>query len=184
MKLTSSAFGEGGQIPTRYTCDGEDVHPPLEIEGAPKGVQSFAILMEDEDAMDGDWHWLHWTMWNLSPHTTIIKEGKVPEGVIQGKTSEGTYHYTGPYAPKGVHRYRFTLYALDTELNVPADVTAEELKAEMDGYVLAEAELTGTYSRNGEAIWKKHTEEELGSPPPAGARPSPLEPGYIEEEWI
>src|SRR3989338_3779623 len=109
MHLTSSAFENDKQIPTRYTCDGENIHPPLEIFDPPKRVKSYCLIMEDHDAMSGNWNWLHWTMWNIHPHTTVIKAGKVPEGVVQGKTSGGAYHYVGPCPPKGTHRYRLRL---------------------------------------------------------------------------
>lgn len=181
MNFTSPAFKHNEQIPTRYTCDGEDIHPPFEISDPPHGVKSYCLIMEDLDAMSGNWNWLHWTMWNIHPHTTVIKAGKVPESVTQGKTSGDVYHYVGPCPPKGMHRYRFMLFALDCELDVDVDSNAEDLEEEMDGHVLAEAELTGTYHRNGNG-WPEHAEEELGTPPPKAQQTPPPEPGYIEEE--
>ena len=148
MNLTSPAFRHNEQIPTRYTCDGENVHPPLEINDPPARVKSYGLIMEDLDAMAGNWNWLHWTMWNIHPHTTAIKAGKIPAGVAQGRTSGDTYHYVGPCPPKGAHRYRFRLFALDKELDVDVDSNAEDLEEEMDGHVLAEAEIIGTYCRH------------------------------------
>lgn len=138
--------------------------------------------MENLDAVAGNWNWLHWTMWNIHPHTSIIKAGEVPDGVVQGKTSGDTYHYVGPCPPKGAHRYRFMLFALDIELNVDVDSNAEDLEEEMDGHVLAEAQLIGTYRRDSKDGWPRHTEEELGAPPPESQRTPPLEEGYVEEE--
>ena len=181
MNLTSPAFGRNEQIPSRYTCDGENIHPPLAISEPPKRVKSYCIIMEDLDAMEENANWLHWTMWNIHPHTTIIKAGKIPAGVVQGKTSSDTYHYVGPCPPKGVHRYRFMLFALDKELDVDVDSNAEDLEEEMDGHVLAEAELIGTYRRNGDG-WPKHAEAELGAPPPESQRTPAAEQGNVEEE--
>lgn len=182
MNLSSTVFNNNEQIPTRYACDGENIHPPLEISESPHGVKSYCLIMEDLDAMDGNWNWLHWTMWNIHPHTTLIKAGRVPAGVVQGKTSGDVYHYVGPCPPKGMHRYRFALFALDTELDVNVDSNAEDLEEEMDGHVLARAELIGTYRRDSKDGWPHHTEEELGAPPPKSRRTPPLEPGYAEEE--
>lgn len=182
MTLASPAFNRNEQIPTRYTGDGEDIHPPLAIARPPKRTKSFCLIMEDLDVQEGGWNYLHWTMWNIHPHTTLIKAGKVPPGVVQGKTSAGVYHYVGPCPPKGIHRYRFMLFALDKELDVDPDSNAEDLEEEMDGHVLAQAELVGTYHRDGDVEWQEHTEDELGPPPPRSQRTPPPEPGYVEEE--
>lgn len=181
MDFTSPAFKNNEQIPTRYTCDGENIHPPLLIGDPPGKVKSYCLIMEDLDALEGNWNRLHWTMWNIHPHTTSIKAGKVPDGVVQGKTSGGAYHYIGPCPPKGVHRYRFMLFALDTKLDVDVDSNAEDLEEEMDGHVLSEAELIGTYHRDGNG-WPEHTAEELGAPPPLSQRTPPADAGYVEEE--
>ena len=130
MKLTSEAFKNEGQIATRYTCDGEDIHPPLQITDPPKRVKSYCLIMDDLDATDdAGWNFLHWTMWNIHPHTTAINAGKVPDGVTQGRTSFGNYHYGGPCPPgEKAHRYRFRLFALSKELEVSPDSNAEGLE--------------------------------------------------------
>ncbi|MDE1925183.1 MAG: YbhB/YbcL family Raf kinase inhibitor-like protein [Patescibacteria group bacterium] len=155
MQLTSPAFENDGQIPTRYTCDGEGIRPPLEISGTPPHTRSLALIVDDLDARDGDQNFLHWIAWNIHPHTTLIKENKPLPGAIEGKTSFGTYHWGAPCPPKGMHRYRFQLFALDKEIDLERDSTAEDLEEEMDGHVLAEAELVGTYRRDGESAWRK-----------------------------
>lgn len=147
MELTSPAFKNNEQIPTRYTCDGAGGRPPLEISGAPPRTRSFALIVDDLDAQDSGWNFLHWSAWNIHPHTTLIKEGKPLPGATEGKTSFGSYHWGAPCPPKGVHRYRFRLFALDKELELDRDSNAEDIEEEMSGHILEEAELTGTYHR-------------------------------------
>jgi hypothetical protein len=183
MKLESKAFENKKQIPTRYTCDGENIHPPLEIIDQPKHTRSLCLIMDDIDATDeAGWNFLHWTMWNIRPHTTSIQAGEVPLGVTQGKTSFGNYHYGGPCPPGGkVHCYRFRLFALSKELEVSPDSSAEELEEEIAGHILDKTELFGTYDRNGLLFWKKPTEKDLGEKPEESRMPPPEESGYGEE---
>lgn len=147
MQLNSPAFENGRQIPSRYTCDGEGIRPPLEISGTPSHTRSFALIVDDLDARDGNQNFLHWIVWNIHPHTTLIKEDKPLPGATEGKTSFGTYHWGAPCPPKGMHRYRFRLFALDTELSLPRELSAEDLEEEMDSHILEQAELVGTYQR-------------------------------------
>lgn len=151
MELTSPAFKHNEQIATRYTCDGEGARPPLEVRGAPAHTAGFALIVDDLDARDGDSNFLHWIAWNIHPHTTIIKEGKPLPGATEGRTSFGTCHWGAPCPPAGAHRYRFRLFALDAEVDMDRDSSAEELEEAMDGHVLAEAQLVGTYRRDGGA---------------------------------
>ncbi|HUY62331.1 MAG TPA: YbhB/YbcL family Raf kinase inhibitor-like protein [Candidatus Paceibacterota bacterium] len=155
MRLTSPAFENGEQIPTRYTCDGEGTRPPLEISGTPEGARSIALIVDDLDASDGPLNFLHWSVWNVHPHTTTVKEGKPLPGAVLGQTSFGTYGWGAPCPPEGVHRYRFRAFALTKTLDVPRESTADELEEAIAGHVLGECELMGTYRRDGGAAWHK-----------------------------
>jgi len=147
MKLTSSAFQHNGSIPPKYTCDGDDVNPPLLISEVPKGAKSLLLIADDPDAPVG--LWVHWTMWNISPDTEKIIENfpKPPQGAVEGLTSFGRFGYGGPCPPDGEHRYFFKLYALDTELILSPDADKVMLEEEMVGHVLEKAELVGKYVR-------------------------------------
>jgi Raf kinase inhibitor-like YbhB/YbcL family protein len=144
MELTSSAFEHNGAIPQRYSCDGEDISPPLAISGMPEGTQGFALIVDDPDAPVGTWD--HWIEFNI-PETTV----NVPEDVgllgTQGANSWGRTGYGGPCPPSGAHRYLFKHYALDAKLNVEAGASKLVVEGAMAGHVLAHAELIGLYSR-------------------------------------
>ncbi len=144
MKITSSAFENNGNIPSKYTCDGANVNPPLNISEVPEGAKSLALIVDDPDAPSGDW--VHWIIWNISVSTQEISEGSIPNGIV-GTTSFGTTGYGGPCPPSGIHRYYFKLYALDEELNLKPDSNKEMLGSAMKEHVLEEAELMGKYSR-------------------------------------
>ena len=152
MELNSSAFSQGRAIPSKYTCDGKDVSPPLTWTEAPPGTKSLALIADDPDAPMGTW--VHWVIYNLPPATRQLLEefptdGRLPDGTIQGKTDFGRTGYGGPCPPSGTHRYFFHLFALDTALSLPPASTAKQLKAAMQGHILAEAQLMGTYRRKG-----------------------------------
>lgn len=147
MKITSSAFSHKGPIPSKYTCDGENINPPLEISDVPPGAKSLALICEDPDAPGGTF--VHWVVWNINPQTTEIGEGKVPVGASQGTNDFGRSGYSGPCPPGGTHRYFFQLVALDTTLNLPSGATRQDLEKAMGGHILAQAELVGTYQRGG-----------------------------------
>ena len=144
MKITSSAFENRGQIPSKYTCDGEDINPPLKFENVPERAQALALIADDPDAPSGTW--VHWTVWNMPVSTTGIDEGNKPAGV-EGMTSFGSKGYGGPCPPSGSHRYFFKLYALDTELDLDMDADKEALEYAMQGHIIEQTELTGNYSR-------------------------------------
>lgn len=148
MALKSSAFGEGDPIPSRFTCDGENVNPMLEVKGVPKGAKSLAFIVDDPDATNGR-TWNHWLVWNVDPHTQYVSEDALPQGAVEGTTSFGKVRYGGPCPPPGssAHRYQFKLYALDAELDVPEGAAKDAVLAAMDGHVLAETTLTGMYKR-------------------------------------
>lgn len=146
FELTSPAFAAGQPIPTRYTCDGKDVSPPLRWSDPPPGTQSLALIMDDPDAPVGVWD--HWLLFNLPPSIRDLPEKAAPPaGALDGKNSWGRTGYGGPCPPGGTHRYFFKLYALDTLLNLKAGAGKSELLKAMEGHILAQAELMGTYAR-------------------------------------
>ncbi len=145
MRITSPVFEEGKPIPAKHTCMGDDINPPLEIEGVPKETVSLVLIMDDPDAPVGTWD--HWIMWNISPDTTEIKEKSVPQHAVQGKNSWGMNRYGGPCPPSGTHRYFFKLYALDTTLDLPANSNKRELEFAMQQKILTQAQLIGTYKK-------------------------------------
>ena len=145
MKITSSAFQEGGNIPSKFTCDGADSSPPLQISEVPSGAKSVALIVDDPDAPSG--LFTHWTVWNISPQTTTIAEGSGPKGV-QGTNDFGKSGYGGPCPPSGTHRYYFKIFALDRELDLPGGAKRSELDAAMKGHVVAQGVLMGRYSRH------------------------------------
>lgn len=150
MKLTSSAFQHGQMIPQQYTCDGRDISPPLTWSDPPQGTQSFALIADDPDAPRGTW--VHWVVWNI-PATARSLEENVPKresletGARQGMTDFKKIGYGGPCPPSGTHRYFFKLYALDTTLKLPSSTTKADLEKAMQGHILEQAELMGTYQR-------------------------------------
>lgn len=145
MKIQSPAFGPLETIPVLYTCDGEDISPPLSFSEIPAEAKSLALVMDDPDAPTGTW--VHWTLWDISPSIQGINEAGVPGGATEGKTSTGRAGYGGPCPPAGTHRYFFKLYALDAVLNLPASSGKEALEKAMEGHILSQAELVGLYNR-------------------------------------
>lgn len=144
MKITSSAFQEGGNIPSKFTCDGGDTSPPLQIAELPSGAKSLALVVDDPDAPGG--LFTHWIVWNISPQTNTIAEGSAPKGV-HGTNDFGKSGYGGPCPPSGTHRYYFRIFALDRELDLPPGTKRSQLDAAMKGHVVAQGELMGRYSR-------------------------------------
>ncbi len=144
MKLTSPAFAHNGQIPSEYTCDGSDLSPPLQIIDVPKNAKSLVLINDDPDAPVGTWD--HWIVFNIPPTTTEIKKGQEPQA-SPGRNSWGKTGYGGPCPPLGTHRYFFKLYALDTMLILPKGAAKREIEKEMQGHILAQAELIGLYKR-------------------------------------
>lgn len=148
--LASSAFANGGAIPAIYTGDGADISPPLEWTAPPAGTASLVLICEDPDAPVGNW--VHWVIFNLPPDSAGLPEGVPAEpsygaSALQGLNSWGSTGYGGPAPPSGTHRYFFRLYALDCMLRIGPRATAERVRQAMEGHVLAEAELMGTYAR-------------------------------------
>lgn len=150
MNIESIAFAYNGKIPAKYTCDGENVNPPLVWSSAPENTKSLALIMDDPDVpkhIRADGLWVHWTLWNITSETRNIAENSVPQGVVQGMTTFGHSGYGGPCPPDREHRYFFKLYALDTMLSLPSSATKDELERTMQGHILAQAELVGVYNR-------------------------------------
>lgn len=144
MILTSPGFRDGEKIPQEHTCDGNDSSPHLVIRDVPGGTKSLVILMDDPDAPMGTFD--HWVVWNIPPTTREIPKGTEPEGV-QGITSFGKEGYGGPCPPSGSHRYFFKLYALDSKLDISEGSTKRDVEQSMEGHVVDEAQLMGTYER-------------------------------------
>ena len=145
MRLTSPAFKNNQLIPKKYTCDGENINPPLQISGIPAGTKSLVLIVDDPDAPMGTW--VHWVVWNISPDTTLIEENSVPQGSIQGVNDFGKNTYGGPCPPRGTHRYYFKLYALNTKLPLNPSATKKDVEKAMEGAILEKAELVGLYKR-------------------------------------
>ncbi len=145
MELSSPVFEHGGRIGRRYTCDGEDISPPLSVKGAPENTKSMALIVDDPDAPAGTW--VHWLLWNIDPADLEIKEGQVPEGSTEGLNDFKKHSYGGPCPPSGTHRYFFRLYALDTNIDINENSEKNDLLNAMEGHILAKTELIGLYSR-------------------------------------
>ncbi|MDD2319911.1 MAG: YbhB/YbcL family Raf kinase inhibitor-like protein [Geobacteraceae bacterium] len=145
LTITCQAFNHGEAIPTRFTCDGKDLNPALEWSAPPTGTRSLALIMDDPDAPVGNW--VHWVVWNIPPDTRRIEEHSVPDGAVQGLNGWKRNAYGGPCPPSGSHRYFFKLHALDTILELPESATKADLEKAMNGHILAQGELMGTYRR-------------------------------------
>lgn len=152
MKLTSPAFRHDGVIPSKYTCDGANVSPPLEISDVPKSAKALVLIMDDPDVpaqVMPDRMWDHWVRFNIPVSKTKIAEGEEPG--TPGKNSYGRGTYGGPCPPPQFepkqHRYFFKLYALDSELNLPEGATKKDVEHAMKGQIVAEAVLMGMYQR-------------------------------------
>lgn len=145
--LSSTAFSNLGTIPIKYTCDGNDISPPLSWKQAPAATKSFALILSDPDAPGGTFY--HWVLFNIPASMNSLPEGLSNEKITVGKTSWGKSQYNGPCPPKGSpHHYIFTLYALDTpQLTLAQSTDAEALLRNINKHILAQTELTGLYAR-------------------------------------
>jgi len=150
LSLTSPAFAHGQPIPARFTCDGEDVSPPLNWGEPPAGTRSFVLIMDDPDAPAGTW--THWVLFNLPAGARSLEEAvpaleTLTSGARHGKNSWGKLGYGGPCPPAGTHRYFFRLYALDISLDLAPGAAKKDVQSAMQGHILAQGELMGTYAR-------------------------------------
>ena len=144
LKLTSSAFSHGSEIPRKYGYKNGNREPPLTMNGVPEGTKSLALIMDDPDAMGAVGKvWVHWVMWNIDPtNTELFVENLTTEGM----TDFGEVGYGGPAPPDKRHTYVFKLYALDSELDLPDKSTKADVEKAMEGHIIEQAQLTGTYA--------------------------------------
>ena len=152
MDLNSSAFAADSEIPRQYTCEGDDLAPPLRWSGVPEGTRSLALIVDDPDAPDPaapKMTWVHWVLFDMPPGATAIPEGghPLPDGTREGSNDWHRTGYGGPCPPVGRHRYFFKLYALDTLLPELHQPTKADLEHATQGHVLAQAQLVGTYQK-------------------------------------
>ena len=146
MKIISPAFSSNQLIPKKYTCDGENINPPLQISDVPKEAKSLVLIVDDPDAPGGTF--LHWLVWNIDVNTLLmIEENSLPPGAFQGKNDFGKENYGGPCPPSGTHRYFFKVFALDKTLDLPTGSTLKKVEEEMRGHILDSGELIGLYHR-------------------------------------
>jgi hypothetical protein len=149
LAITSTAFSQGQPIPADYSCDGKGKSPPLAWSGAPQGTRSFALIMDDPDAPMGTF--VHWVIYGIPASSSglpeaVSKEAKLADGSIQGPSTMGRAGYTPPCPPGGTHRYFFKLYVLDVAIDA-AGLGKDQLLTAMQGHILAQGELMGTYTR-------------------------------------
>lgn len=153
LAITSPAFSEGGDIPRRCTCEGDDISPPLSWTGVPANTKTLALVVHDPDVPDPAHPkrtWVHWVLYNIPGTARGLPEGSagLPDGALSGKNDWKRSDYGGPCPPIGRHRYIHTLYALDTALPNLSEPTRLELEKAMAGHILAKAELIGTYKKH------------------------------------
>ncbi|MCV0373275.1 MAG: YbhB/YbcL family Raf kinase inhibitor-like protein [Nitrosarchaeum sp.] len=147
MKLTSTAFENGGTIPRKYGYKNDNHSPPLTIREIPKDAKSLALIMDDPDAMGAVGKiWVHWVVWNIDTNSTEIKENSLPAGSVEGTTDFNEVGYGGPAPPDKEHTYVFKLYALDEKLNLQKGSTKKQLEDAMNGHILSETKLEGKYA--------------------------------------
>jgi Raf kinase inhibitor-like YbhB/YbcL family protein len=140
--VESLAFSQGEDIPKKYTCEGENVNPPLQFSDLPEETKTLAVIVEDPDAPNGTF--THWVAWNISPNKPITESNTTG---VNGLNSFGSEGYGGPCPPSGSHRYYFKIYALDAKLDLPAGSKKEALQQAMEGHILASGELMGRYKK-------------------------------------
>ncbi len=147
LRLQSSAFSNGSEIPKKYGYKNDNVNPPLEISGIPQDTQSLVLIMDDPDAQAAVGKvWVHWTIWNITPDITEIAESSTPSNSIEGKTDFGEIGYGGPAPPDKRHTYVFKLYALDSKLDLPQGSSKTQIEEAMKGHILDDTILNGTYT--------------------------------------
>lgn len=140
-----SVFENNQTIPTQYTCDGENINPPLTISNIPQNTKSLVLIIDDPDAPSGIWN--HWLVWNISPQTSQIEKDSTPKDATVGTNDFGNTNYDGPCPPSGAHRYFFKIFALDTILNLPSSAKRNELDNAIKNHILDKGEVIGIYTR-------------------------------------
>ena len=147
MQIISPVFENNQSIPSKYTCDGENINPPLEFREIPEETKSLVLIMDDPDAIQVVGRvWDHWLVWNMPANIRVVAENSIPPGVI-GPNTRGNHSYGGPCPPDGEHRYFFKFYALSTKLAISEESNKQELEEAMQGKILDQAELLGLYNR-------------------------------------
>ena len=147
MQLTSTGFSDGGEIPLELGYKKQNEPPALSINGIPEGTKSLALIMDDPDAMDAVGKvWVHWVVWNIDPTKPFITGNPRESGFVEGVTDFGEVGYGGPAPPDKRHTYVFKLYALDSKLDLPEGSTKSELEKAMEGHIIEQTQLTGTYA--------------------------------------
>ena len=144
ISITSPSFQTGGDIPPKFTCNGTNVSPELQISSVPNEAKSLVLIVDDPDAPRG--LFTHWIVWNVDSKTTRVAENSSPTAGVQGINDFGKRNYGGPCPPSGTHRYFFKIFALDTKLELKPGARRAELDAAMRGHILAQGELMGRYS--------------------------------------
>lgn len=149
MQLTSPAFQEGANIPAKFTCEGDNINPELNLSGSPFYAASLVLIVEDPDVPESvrrDRMWDHWIVFNIPPRTTRIPQNSQPLGT-PGMNTEGDLNYQGPCPPDRRHRYFFKMYALDVQLSLPRGANKAEVQQAMEGHILDQAQLMGYYEK-------------------------------------
>ena len=147
MQLTSSGFSDGDEMPIELGYKNGNETPALSINGIPEGTKSLALIMDDPDAMGAVGKvWVHWVVWNIDPTKPFITGNPQESGFVEGMTDFGEVGYGGPAPPDKRHTYVFKLYALDSKLDLPEGSTKSELENAMEGHIIEQAQLTGTYA--------------------------------------
>jgi len=145
MKISSAAFENNSFIPSKYTCEGQEINPPLEFRDVPEDTKSLVLIVDDPDAPMKTW--VHWTIWNIDAKTTQILQNSCPKGAVEGITSFGRTGYGGPCPPSGTHRYFFKLFALDKMLDLSPNSYARDIESTIEGHIIRKAELIGLYKK-------------------------------------
>lgn len=146
MRVSSPVFKKGESIPSKYTCEGENTNPQIDISGVPPSAKSLALIMDDPDAPKRTF--THWLVWNVSPEASELAENGVPSGAVQGNNSANKLGYTGPCPPSGTHRYFFKIYALDAMLDLKSGIGRNELETEIQKHLIEKnEEFFGVYEK-------------------------------------
>jgi len=145
MKISSAAFENNSLIPSKYTCEGPEINPPLEFSDVPEDAKSLVLIVDDPDAPMKTF--IHWTIWNIDSKTTEIGENSCPKGAVEGITSSVIRGYDGPCPPSGTHRYFFKLFAVDKMLDLSPNSYFRDIESAIEGHIIQKAELIGLYKK-------------------------------------
>lgn len=152
MKITSSAFENGTEIPQKYTCEGPNINPPLSFWDVPEDAKSLVLMIEDPNAPAKPW--VHWLVFNIPPNSDGFKENSIPKGAVEGLCNGNTFGYEGPCPPENVHNYLFKLYAIDKVLDIPNESDRKDVLKAIEGHVIEETQLVGKYKKEKQTVSK------------------------------